>query len=409
MNDARIKFGELFTDPQWEGENGKKEQESWKAHLQKLGKGRQLELGEIETSRKTDSGPKYSRLAEALDSIQTDPKGRPNGVIFLTDGLESTTAKDASTDICSPINQTKLRTAIDSLTKAEIHLLLFIYGTNPCPSLKGVRSTLCREHDAYCEQFKIDGPGQVDKWLADRWIRTIEKWVPPMAIQAVLYKGIPDHAFDDAVLVGNDTAWHCSGVALDEHTVLTAAHCLPATRMRTGDGLDQQGTIFPVVDMARAPDPREDLALLRVTEKLPLGFKSRRLIKDTEAPTGVLRYVGFGVTGQNAFGRKKVIDVPASGWGCDGSRVEATGCRPGFELVMAGSGGRDTCSGDSGGPVYELMADRVKCFWRLVAVTSRSVTGAVACGSGGIYTRVDQAETWITRQTSKWAEASAPR
>jgi secreted trypsin-like serine protease len=70
------------------------------------------------------------------------------------------------------------------------------------------------------------------------------------------------------------------------------------------------------------------------------------------------------------------------GWGCDASRAGTTGCTPGLDMVIPRNGANDACSGDSGGPVLEPTDGG----WRVVALVSRSIAGALLpCGDGGIY------------------------
>lgn len=225
-----------------------------------------------------------------------------------------------------------------------------------------------------------------------------------------LRRTAPHPVLSDAVMVGHRGAFRCSGVALDERTVLTARHCLPASHVRTSEeGQGDDGNLFPVAASAAHPDAGVDLALLRTRPRMNVVPAIRRRARDDAPPAGVVRYVGFGAVdaaGLRGFGRKKIMDVPAGGWGCDGARVASSGCRPGLEMVIPGSAGRDTCAGDSGGPVYELASDGASCFFRLIAVTSRRVADASApCGSGGIYARVDAADGWITERIEKWNDA----
>jgi secreted trypsin-like serine protease len=63
-------------------------------------------------------------------------------------------------------------------------------------------------------------------------------------------------------------------------------------------------------------------------------------------------------------------------------------------MVIASIGGRDTCWGDSGGPVLEPFAET----WRLIAITSRpTLHGGASCGRGGIYIRIDVIDAWLTQ------------
>ena len=59
--------------------------------------------------------------------------------------------------------------------------------------------------------------------------------------------------------------------------------------------------------------------------------------------------------------------------------------------MCAGKGGRDTCNGDSGGP---LLADQLGGGWAVVGITSFGVDCARE-DFPGVYTRVDQYLPWI--------------
>ena len=79
--------------------------------------------------------------------------------------------------------------------------------------------------------------------------------------------------------------------------------------------------------------------------------------------------------------------------------TQKAGCnvaaKPDGELG-AGGGGIDTCSGDSGGPMYLLTSYGTF----LAGVTSRSYDDSVKpCGDGGIYERPDKIVTWAEQQT----------
>jgi secreted trypsin-like serine protease len=97
-----------------------------------------------------------------------------------------------------------------------------------------------------------------------------------------------------------------------------------------------------------------------------------------------------------------MVDVPIIGWQCDARRQADYGCDPAHEMVISRTAGRDTCDGDSGGPVFE----RIDGGWRLLAITSRPVAfSAVRCGDGGVYVRVDSLRSWIDEQLSRPPEA----
>ncbi len=144
-----------------------------------------------------------------------------------------------------------------------------------------------------------------------------------------------------------------------------------------------------------------DVALIRLDSAAPSKGRVRRTINDSKAPTGSLKVVGFGAndpTGTRGAGLLRPVDIPATGWGCDGARAKTTGCVPDFEMVLGKKGTGDSCNGDSGGPTFEATDKG----YRLVSITSRAVRNAKrACGEGGISTRVDRLDTWINSVIGK--------
>jgi len=195
---------------------------------------------------------------------------------------------------------------------------------------------------------------------------------------------------DDVVLVGGEASFHCSGVLIGPHQVLTARHCLPATRIGVG-GDQATALVVEVVDEARHPEL--DVAVLTLAEDVDVQVRPRR--RSTEPPAGVVRLVGYGVEDPRTmagFGIRHRVDVPVDGWGCVKRRARKLGCHAGKELLVTDRRGNDTCYGDSGGAVLEA----VEGGWQLLAITSRPTRIARrACGSGGIYVRVDVLAEWL--------------
>lgn len=212
--------------------------------------------------------------------------------------------------------------------------------------------------------------------------------------------------FPDCVAVGNDAQWACTGTLIAPGVVLSAGHCATfATRVYFGSDVTKKGTVIKVKQAIRHPKyhktKKNDLLLL-ILEK-DATVKPRRI-----APTDTInaatdgRAVGFGnvdATGSFGYGMKRQVDVPVASPGCTGkvsgqSDHIAYGCDRLLEMV-AGKPllGRDSCSGDSGGPFY--VSDGKKG-WLLAGATSRSTDSSVStCGDGGIYARVDQYREWI--------------
>ena len=212
--------------------------------------------------------------------------------------------------------------------------------------------------------------------------------------------------FADCVAVGNDDEYGCTGTLVAKNVVVTAGHCSEvATRVFFGNDVNGKGKTIAVKERIRHPgyhkSKNNDLMVL--TLEKPATVKPR-LLADAEridtATDG--RGVGFGnidANGSFGYGTKRQVDVPIASVACSGKvgrqkDTMAYGCDAGIEFV-AGKPllGKDTCSGDSGGPFYVTDG---KNGWLLAGATSRSTKSAMAtCGDGGIYVRLDRYREWI--------------
>lgn len=124
----------------------------------------------------------------------------------------------------------------------------------------------------------------------------------------------------------------------------------------------------------------------------PIGY----IGQDEDVPEGeLLRVSGFGVTfvssdDPNAL---RAVSVP---------KVDRERCheklQPGplnvtYNMICAGfyEGGRDACSGDSGGPLINVAG-------KLVGVVSWGI-GCAQPNRPGVYARVASVSDWITKET----------
>lgn len=165
-----------------------------------------------------------------------------------------------------------------------------------------------------------------------------------------------DDDFPATVLIRPHTEL-CSGVAISDSAVLTAAHCL--------DGLlfGQQLGVYPgpvvaeqqlaqTVDYHIHPDfchecfrDPFDIALIELRE--PLGLESYPRIPETRTEFEALVYEGASVT---AVGYGKTRDGTAADVRQVLEQVVSGITASGHQFAASGGGG--ICKGDSGGPVF---------------------------------------------------------
>jgi endonuclease G len=204
-----------------------------------------------------------------------------------------------------------------------------------------------------------------------------------------------------AIYVGNIP--YCTGVLVAPTVVLTAAHCnttglaevlIGADTLAAGNG----GERLPVVQRIEYPDWDLSFDLLvlvlgrpstRAPRALATGWAGVDVVDDHEVTV-----VGFGAVDNEG---KKFVDPlqEATTTITDALCARKSGCnlaaRPAGELG-AGGMGIDSCSGDSGGPLY--VTGPLGTF--VAGLTSRSYDDAtLPCSEGGIYTRADRVADWI--------------
>lgn len=205
------------------------------------------------------------------------------------------------------------------------------------------------------------------------------------------------------------TATLCSGVLVDAKTVLTAAHCLV-------DAEDYDGIVVYFGDSiySTAPGRRTTASDFGVDPEYCAECKSDAhdfgyVVLDGEV-SGVPLVPPIVAQEEWDAVMREGAEVTLVGFGAsrdtsgDGAAPLATSeyglkrevmtsfkrlVGSGIEFV-AGSNGRDTCGGDSGGPVF---ARGPGGDWRLIGITSR---GELPCGSGnGIYGVPYAALPWL--------------
>jgi hypothetical protein len=262
----------------------------------------------------------------------------------------------------------------------------------------------------------------------------------------------------------------CTGVLVGPAHVLTAGHCgcgdPESYRVHLEDNAYDQTTraaLPPVLFDARAclspPYPGIDLALLTLKKPLrcTVALAVRAKVRDANgewrlddqlapvdcrsdeaqavSPLGMgfgfppepfwnlqdklpvgqmLKVFGYGNTDRIQKGRRMFGWIPVSSPACTERHLQGY-CAPFAELVLTSAPGPvrriDTCSGDSGGPVFLIENDR----YTLVALTSRPAPvrqddPVLNCGGGGIYTILGRqtVRTWLEANGVKQAQLVSP-
>ncbi|MEO8549118.1 MAG: trypsin-like serine protease [Kofleriaceae bacterium] len=208
-----------------------------------------------------------------------------------------------------------------------------------------------------------------------------------------------------AVLFGGQQ--ECTGTLIAPNVVITAGHCndaaLDQVLLGTSSlGRPQDGEMIGVTRRIEFPSSQssEDVTILVLAKsaaeeprKLATGWATLD-IKNGAA----VELVGFGATDVNGnvyIDELQEVMSTITDFDCSVKSGCNVAARPAGELG-AGGMGLDTCSGDSGGPMYLLTGYGTF----LAGVTSRSYDDSVKpCGDGGIYERPDKIVDWAEQQT----------
>jgi endonuclease G len=202
----------------------------------------------------------------------------------------------------------------------------------------------------------------------------------------------------------------CSGTLVAPDVVITAGHCaeINPTQIKL-DTIDLNGAggITATVQSITAYPNWEntyDISVIKLAAPVT-GVPPRKVAAGCTFATGwstgtSVHLVGYGAIDLQAEGDNSKlyeVSVPLTDPTCAGGNGCQTAVSPNGEFT-AGGGGRDSCNGDSGGPVY-LDTPRGPI---LVGAVSRATDSATnPCGDGGIYVRIDKVTQWIETTTGR--------
>ena len=201
----------------------------------------------------------------------------------------------------------------------------------------------------------------------------------------------------------------CGGSIISKDTILTAGHCTtsyPASyiTVRVGSSRTARGGALHQVDQIVRHEqfktnmygiPENDVAVLKLKTSIELGKTAQPIPlfeQDEESVEGVLSTIsGWGATTEGGSTPEvlRTVDVPI---------VTKTECNKAYESfggVPAGqicaafpAGGKDTCQGDSCGPLVIAGRQAGIVSWG---------NGCARKGYPGVYTEIAAFRDWLTK------------
>uniref|UniRef100_V5GX21 CLIP domain-containing serine protease n=2 Tax=Anoplophora glabripennis TaxID=217634 RepID=V5GX21_ANOGL len=323
-----------------------------------------------------------------------------------------------------------------------------------CPTILSIlRNKPIKAEDAeYLRRSNCGSDGSLPKMCCPFEVKPVSSNLLPSA--EICGVGTPDKIYGGTEADLNEYPWmalieyqdvddgkrgfYCGGALISKRYVLTAAHCMKGDilkswkliSVRLGEhntdtnpdctdipGIKQFCTPSPV-DVSveerivhEGYDPYDanqyhDIGLLRLSSDVqftssvkPICLPVTEYIQKTDLVGEKLVVAGWGKTENKSESSVKLkLAVPFKpNTDCVRSYGNAGVELANAQICAGGERGKDSCSGDSGGPLMRLFMDENKEFnWYVIGVVS---FGPTRCGMDrwpGVYTKVDSYVQWIT-------------